>query len=118
MTILKRCSGGSPNGLASAWSTIAWSFTASRSIATDRLAAPRLNARALTRIAGLAGLFALLAPIHIVTKAALGRSAWPQRFLAAAGWIVGARARCDGEPIRGHTLLVSNHVSWLDILVL
>lgn len=26
--------------------------------------------------------------------------------------------RLAGEPIRGHTLLVSNHLSWLDILVL
>jgi len=30
---------------------------------------------------------------------------------------MGARARLEGQPIRGHTLLVSNHVSWLDILV-
>jgi 1-acyl-sn-glycerol-3-phosphate acyltransferase len=60
----------------------------------------------------------LLAPIHIVTKVALGRSPWPRRFLASAAWVIGARARIEGKPIRGHTLLVSNHVSWLDILVL
>ena len=48
----------------------------------------------------------------------LGRSPWPQRFLAAAAWIVGARVRVDGAPIAPHTLLIANHTSWLDILVL
>ena len=47
-----------------------------------------------------------------------GRSRWPRRFLAAAAWIVGARVTAKGARIRPHTLLVSNHVSWLDILVL
>jgi 1-acyl-sn-glycerol-3-phosphate acyltransferase len=77
-----------------------------------------MNARAAARIAGLVLLFAILGPIHIVTKWAFGRSAWPPRFLAAAAWIVGARVRRNGKPIRGHTLLISNHVSWLDILVM
>lgn len=70
------------------------------------------------RVAGLVGLFLLLAPIHIAAKLVTGRSPWPPRFLALAAWIVGARVRVEGAPIRGHTLLVSNHVSWIDILVL
>ena len=77
-----------------------------------------MNARAALRIAALAGLFAVLGPVHVLTKALVGRSPWPCRFLAAAAWIVGARVRMSGAPIAGHTLLVSNHVSWLDILVL
>ena len=94
-----------------------WSSTESRSIATAEGAA--LNARAALRIAGLLLLFAALAPVHIVTKLiGGGRSPWPTRFLAAAAWIIGARMRLEGAPLRGHTLLVSNHVSWLDILVL
>lgn len=60
----------------------------------------------------------MLGPIHVLTKLALRRSPWPGRFLAASAWIVGARVRRDGSPIAGHTLLVSNHVTWLDILVL
>lgn len=64
------------------------------------------------------GLFAILAPIHLVSKLLLGRSRWPRRFLAAAAWIVGARVSVEGAPIRGHTLLVANHTSWLDIVVL
>ena len=63
-------------------------------------------------------LFALLAPVHIVTKAIFRRSPWPPRFLGAAAWIVGARVRLKGRRIARHTLLVSNHVTWLDILVL
>jgi 1-acyl-sn-glycerol-3-phosphate acyltransferase len=77
-----------------------------------------MNARAAVRIAGLALLFAVLGPIHIVTKALLGRSPWPPRFLATSAWIVGARVQRNGTPIHGHTLLMSNHVSWLDILVM
>jgi 1-acyl-sn-glycerol-3-phosphate acyltransferase len=60
----------------------------------------------------------VLGPIHVVTKLLFGRSPWPSRFLAAAAWIVGARVRLEGAKVRRHTLLVSNHMSWLDILVL
>jgi 1-acyl-sn-glycerol-3-phosphate acyltransferase len=63
-------------------------------------------------------LFAVLGPIHIGTKTLLGSSGWPRRFLASAAWIAGARVRLDGSPLHGHTLLISNHVSWLDILVI
>jgi 1-acyl-sn-glycerol-3-phosphate acyltransferase len=70
------------------------------------------------RVAGLVGLFAVLGPIHIVTKALIGHSRWPKRFLACGAWIVGARPRIEGAPISGHSLLISNHVSWLDILVM
>ena len=72
----------------------------------------------MLRIAGLVLLFAVLAPVHIVTKLFLRRSRWPKRFLAAAAWIVGARVRLRGRTIVRHTLLVSNHVTWLDILVI
>ena len=77
-----------------------------------------MTPRALARIAGLVLLFLLLAPIHIVTKALLRRSPWPQWFLAAAAWIIGVRARLNGANIAPHTLLIANHTSWLDILVL
>ena len=63
-------------------------------------------------------LFAVLAPIHIATRRLLGQSRWPRRFLAAAAWIIGARVRRAGRPPRPGTLLVPNHTTWLDILVL
>ena len=67
---------------------------------------------------GLVGLFLVCAPLHLATKALFRRSGWPPRFLAAARWIIGARVRRQGEAVRRHTLLVGNHTSWLDILIL
>jgi 1-acyl-sn-glycerol-3-phosphate acyltransferase len=63
-------------------------------------------------------LFATVGPIHVLTKLLFRRSSWPRRFLAAAAWIVGARPEVQGGPLNPHTLLISNHVSWLDILIL
>ena len=63
-------------------------------------------------------LFAACAPIHVGTKLLLRRSPWPRWFLAAAAWIIGARARIASDRTRPHTLLIANHTSWLDILVL
>jgi 1-acyl-sn-glycerol-3-phosphate acyltransferase len=77
-----------------------------------------VSARAALRIAGLLLLFAACLPPHLLSKLVLRRSGWPPRFLGAAARIVGARPQLEGAPIRGHTLLISNHVSWLDILVL
>jgi 1-acyl-sn-glycerol-3-phosphate acyltransferase len=77
-----------------------------------------MNARAGLRVALLVGLFAVLGPVHIVTRALFGRSRWPQRFLGCGARILGARPRLEGTPISGHCLLISNHVSWLDILVM
>lgn len=63
-------------------------------------------------------LFAVLAPVHIATKLLFRRSRWPRRFLAAAAWLIGARVRTTGAAARAGTLLVTNHTTWLDILVL
>ena len=71
----------------------------------------------MLRIAGLILLFAAIAPIHIGTKRIFGRSPWPHRFLAAAAWIIGVRVRVSGRHPGRHTLLVANHTSWLDILI-
>jgi 1-acyl-sn-glycerol-3-phosphate acyltransferase len=47
-----------------------------------------------------------------------GRSPWPQWFLGAAAWICGARVRSVGRPVGRHSLIIANHTSWLDILIL
>jgi len=70
------------------------------------------------RGASLLLLFVVVGPIHLLTKLLLGRSRWPRRFLAASAWIIGARPRLSGARPRQHTLLISNHVNWLDILIL
>jgi 1-acyl-sn-glycerol-3-phosphate acyltransferase len=62
--------------------------------------------------------FLAVAPLHLAAKWVTGRSPWPRRFLAGAAWIVGARTRLVGDPIRPHSLLLCNHTSWLDIVVL
>ena len=78
----------------------------------------RLSPRAALRIAGLLLLFGVLAPVHIITKLLVRRSPWPRRFLASAAWIIGARTRVVGLPPRPGSLIVANHTSWLDIVVL
>ncbi|MDQ2893884.1 MAG: 1-acyl-sn-glycerol-3-phosphate acyltransferase [Pseudomonadota bacterium] len=45
-------------------------------------------------------------------------SPWPRRFLGLVARIVGARPRVIGAPLRRDVVLVSNHQSWIDILVI
>src|SRR3954452_42822 len=114
MTSWRRFRSASPNASASVSSTIAWSFTASPSTA---IAKP---SRLLTglRLTAVVGLFLVLAPLHIASAKLLRRSFWPPRFLGAVAWLLGTRIRREGADVRPHTLLVANHTSWLDILVL
>ena len=53
-----------------------------------------------------------------MTKALLGRSRWPTRFLAGVSWVFGARVEVAGARLQPHSLLVANHLSWFDIVVL
>jgi 1-acyl-sn-glycerol-3-phosphate acyltransferase len=77
-----------------------------------------MSARAIVRVAALVLLFLVCAPLHLATKALLRRSDWPRRFLAAVAWVIGVRLRVSGEPIRPHSLLLANHTSWIDIMVI
>lgn len=64
----------------------------------------------------LAGLIVCL-PLHYLWKAFGRPSPWPRRFL---GWVArsaGMRVRSVGTPLRSHVLFVSNHLSWLDIML-
>lgn len=63
-------------------------------------------------------LFLLCIGPHLLSRLLLRRSNWPPRFLGAVGWIAGARVTTVGALPGPHSLLVANHVSWLDILVL
>jgi 1-acyl-sn-glycerol-3-phosphate acyltransferase len=72
----------------------------------------------LARIACLVLLFALVVPIHIASRTMFGRSRWSSWFLRASGWIVGLRPRVAGRRPGHHTLIVANHTSWMDIVLL
>jgi 1-acyl-sn-glycerol-3-phosphate acyltransferase len=43
---------------------------------------------------------------------------WVRRFLRGVGRLLGLRPTIEGQPLRGHTLYVANHISWLDIIAI
>jgi len=74
----------------------------------------RLALRAAAILAGL--LFCV--PLHYLWKLFGARPIWPQIFLGYVGACCGLRMTIEGEPMKERVLVVANHVSWLDILVL
>lgn len=76
------------------------------------------RARAAFRLATI--VLALLAclPLHGLSRALGRRSAWPSRLLRVAAHLMGIRSTVKGWPLASHVLLVANHRSWLDILLL
>ena len=68
-------------------------------------------------VAIVAGLI-LCVPLHYAWKLAGRRSPWPRRFLFWVGRSAGMRTRIAGRPLTDHVLFVSNHESWLDIILL
>jgi lyso-ornithine lipid O-acyltransferase len=73
----------------------------------------RLTLRAASMMAGLL----VCLPLHYLWKAFGRRSPWPRHWL---GWVArsaGMRAEVHGKPLPSHVLFVSNHLSWLDIMV-
>ena len=79
---------------------------------------PSSRWRAYGRIARLALLFLAYLPPHLIARRGGTHSPWPRRFLARATRIAGATVELDGEPLEARSLVVANHTSWLDILVL
>jgi len=74
--------------------------------------------RVALRLTAVVLLFLACLLPHLLSKWFLGHSRWPRRFLASAGWIAGARVEVVGGPVRPHTLLLANHLSWMDIIVM
>ena len=56
--------------------------------------------------------------LHGLWRALRLPSPWPRRFLGTVGRIAGARTSVTGTPLRRNVLLLSNHLSWIDILAL
>ena len=65
----------------------------------------------------MGGWFLVCVVPHLLAKLS-GNSRWPQRFLRGIARICGAQVRVEGAPANAGTLLIANHVSWLDIMVL
>ena len=73
---------------------------------------------AAARATALAAWLAYCLVPHLIALTVRGRSRWPRRFLGGVARICGADVRTSDDPVAPHTLLLSNHVSWLDIFVL
>ena len=84
------------------------------SLSTGVAEAQSSRLRACRRIAGLLLIFAFCVPLHLGARV-FGPSPWPRRFLKWATWASGADVHCVGTPASRGTLLLANHVSWLDI---
>ncbi len=65
----------------------------------------------------MGGWFLICVIPHLLTGL-VGPSHWPRRFLRGIAWIVGADVSTKGDPARPGDLLIANHTSWLDIMVL
>src|SRR5687768_7758988 len=73
----------------------------------------RLTLRAASMVAGLL----VCLPLHYLWKAFGQPSPWPRRWLGWVGRSAGMRVEVAGTPLPSHVLFVSNHLSWLDIMV-
>jgi 1-acyl-sn-glycerol-3-phosphate acyltransferase len=76
-----------------------------------------MTLRALARLIAMALWLSFCVACHLFTRP-FGSSPWPRRLLRGVGWIAGARVTTLGSKPTPQTLIVANHVSWLDILVL
>lgn len=71
----------------------------------------------LRTLAIVAGLLACL-PLHYLWRLFRRSSPWPRVFLGWVARAAGMRVRIIGTPLRSHVLFVSNHLSWLDIMLI
>lgn len=75
--------------------------------------------RIAVRLTAMVATLIALVPIHFLWRLFRLPSPWPRYFLGAVGWIVGARRRVMGAtPLRRQVFFISNHLSWIDILVI
>nr|WP_314443820.1 lysophospholipid acyltransferase family protein [uncultured Sphingomonas sp.] len=76
-----------------------------------------MNHRIVLRLLGMAVWLAACVLVHLLVRP-FGPSPWPRRLLRGVGWIAGARVNTTGPAPAPGTLIVANHVSWLDIPML
>lgn len=88
---------------------------ASRSIAR---ADPLGLALLIGRLAALVVLLLFCLPPHFLWTLFRQPSPWPRLFLGNVARICGAHVKRIGRPLKQDVFFVSNHLSWLDILVM
>lgn len=74
--------------------------------------------RVIARLAALVGWLLAALLLHGAWRLVRLPSPWPRRFLGGVARIAGVRARFTGPMPRGRVLIVANHCSWLDIMVI
>jgi 1-acyl-sn-glycerol-3-phosphate acyltransferase len=74
--------------------------------------------RLVLRLAAIVAALLLALPLHLLWRLLRLPSPWPRLSLGSVGWIVGARRRTIGTPLTREVVFVSNHLSWMDILLL
>lgn len=74
--------------------------------------------RAILRLLGIVGALLACLPGYYACKLLRIGQPWPRIYLGWVGRIAGLRVTCAGEPLKSHVLLLANHVSWLDIMLL
>ena len=60
----------------------------------------------------------VMVPMHYLFRLFRLPSPWPKWFLGWVAWIVGARIKRIGVPLKRDVFYISNHLSWIDILAL
>jgi lyso-ornithine lipid O-acyltransferase len=70
------------------------------------------------RAAGIVTILLPMIVLHYFWRVLRLSSPWPRFFLGWTGWIAGARAQVSGKHVRRDVVFISNHVSWIDILVI
>lgn len=70
------------------------------------------------RVFAIVLLLAVCVPLHYLYRVFAYGSPFPMWFLRGTAWIVGARVKRIGTPLRRDVFFISNHVSWIDILAL
>lgn len=54
-------------------------------------------------------------PLYYLWRILRRRNPWPRRFLGGIAWIAGVDIRIEGAATPPGTLVLANHVSWIDI---
>jgi 1-acyl-sn-glycerol-3-phosphate acyltransferase len=74
--------------------------------------------RLTVRVAMMVAILIACLPFHYLWRLFGRKSPWPRIFLGWVGHVAGLRARIVGTPLRDHVLFVSNHLSWIDIMLI